>query len=116
MTTIKINPSIKREIAEKIILENSAGYSTEYQGSYYVIDGERVIYAQSNRPWDPWPDSAEVIGIDALVAEVGGANAEGVSFAREAGEADDDDAIQNAIDFALAYVPDEYDPAALSED
>lgn len=103
---ITINESIKQEIAEKVVEQSSAGYSHDAQGSWYVVDGERVVHAQARRPWNPWSDDADVIGVEDLVNIYGGAEADRALFwdDREGNEQYD-----AQVDFALSYVPDSYD-------
>jgi len=103
---MKINPKIKIEIAKAILREARPGFDARYQPRAYVVDGEKVVCAAPNRPWDPWPDNAEVISVTDLVYEVGGAQGEGVDFSLEVEIADDE--MEEALDFVMAYVPTEY--------
>lgn len=106
MATITIAESIKSEIARRVAEQAGAGYSKDAQGEWYVIDGERVVHAQPNRPWNPWHDDAQVIDVETLVFEFGGAEAEHADFENGVDGADDFEA---AADFAFNYVPDSYE-------
>lgn len=105
---ISISEDIKQEIAEKVAQQASAGYSVDAQGEWYVVDGERVVHAQRNRPWNPWSDDADVIAVDDLVFLYGGAEQEHADFENGVDGADD---WEPAVDFALGYVPSSYDAA-----
>jgi hypothetical protein len=107
---IQIADSIKREIAEKVVEQASPGYSKDAQGEWYVVDGSSVVYAQANRPWNPWHDDAQVVAVDDLVWYCGGAQDENASFEVES---DDKDEFEAAVEFVLGYVPSEYDTADL---
>lgn len=109
MRTIQISESIKQEIAEKVAQQQSAGYSVDAQGQWYVVDGEEVMHAQRNRPWNPWHDSADVISVEDLVNIYGGAEEDRAEFTNGEDGADD---YEVAVDFALGYVPDSYDAEA----
>lgn len=106
MRTITISESIKEEIARRVAEQQSAGYSIDAQGQWYVVDGAQVVHAQRNRPWNPWHDAADVIGVEDLVNIYGGADAERADFTNGEGGADDFDI---TVEFALGYVPDSYD-------
>lgn len=106
MRTITISESIKEEIARRVTEQQSAGYSVDAQGQWYVVDGAHVIHAQRNRPWNPWHDGADVIGVEDLVNIYGGADAERADFTNGEGGAEDFDI---TAEFALGYVPDSYD-------
>ena len=95
MRTIQISESIKQEIAEKVAAQQSAGYSVDAQGRWYVVDGTAVMHKQRNASWSPWHDDADVIEVEDLVNIFGGA-----------------DDYEAAVDFALGYVPDNYDAEA----
>lgn len=112
MRTIQISESIKQEIAEKVVEQAHPGYSADYMGQWYVVDGTSVQYKQSNAPWAPWSDDADVISVDDLVNIYGGADAENADFSIEASEYSDEQQVEIAVEFALGYVPDSYDAEA----
>lgn len=66
MTTITINPSIKGDIAEKIVEQAHPGYSAEYMGAWFT-DGDRLYHRESHAPWNPWSDDAVVVAVDDLI-------------------------------------------------
>jgi hypothetical protein len=103
---VKINPEIREEIAIRFCEEQSAGYDSQYMGSWYVVDGNEVVHAASNRPWNPWHDDAKVISVDELVREVGGADVDHASF--DIPSPCDEEEFNSHVMFALGYVPDEY--------
>jgi len=111
---VKIDPKIKREIAEKVMLENSAGYSRQFQGSYYLVNGIKIMHCQSNAPWAPWADNARVISLDFLINEIGGASKERANFSDEdfnENECTREEYDSNALDFIEGYIPSQYDQA-----
>lgn len=112
MTTITISESIRQEIAQRVVEQESAGYSMDAQGEYFVVDGERVMHRSRTAQWAPWHDDAEVIGVLDLVFFFGGAEEAQASFGLERDEANDADAVEAAVSFALDYVPANYDAAA----
>jgi hypothetical protein len=107
--TIKIAENIKEAIARKLVEQESAGYSKDAQGQWYVVNGSRAVHAERNRPWNPWSDDAVVVSVDELVFEFGGASADHASFWSEG---DDDSQFESRVEFALDYVPDSYDADA----
>jgi hypothetical protein len=114
VTIVEISESIKQEIAEKVCEQASPGYSTGAQGEWYVVDGEKVVHAQENRPWNPWHDDAEVVSVDELVFILGGADEDRASFdPSPEGDVSEEVAWEAAVMFALGYVPDRYDTADL---
>lgn len=106
---IRINETIRREIAEKVAEQATAGYMKDAQGEWYVVDGTEVVRRERRAPWNPWHDGADVISVEDLVFEFGGAEADQADFENGVGGADDFDA---AVTFALGYVPDAYDAAS----
>jgi hypothetical protein len=102
---ITIEEGIKQEIAERVASSTTPGYSTALHGQWFVVDGEAVVHRASNAPWNPWPDGSEAIGVSDLVWFFGGAELEGADFS-PFGE------WEIAVEFALGYVPDAYDPSA----
>lgn len=102
---ITIEEGIKQEIAERVASSTTPGYSTALHGQWFVVDGEAVVHRASNAPWNPWPDDATVISVSDLVWFFGGGEAEGADFS-PFGE------WEIAVEFALGYVPDAYDPSA----
>lgn len=106
---ITISESIKQEIAERVIEQAHPGYSADYMGQWYVVNGSSVQHKQRNAPWSPWSDDADVISVDDLVNIYGGADAENADFSIEASEYSDEEQVEIAISFALGYVPDSYD-------
>lgn len=124
MAVITINEDIKQEIAEKVAEQAHPGYSKDAQGEWYVVNGEKVVHAQSNRPWDPWNEDDEVVSVDDLVWCCGGGEQDHADFdptpdpsGINSYPADPDEAEklawELAVGFALGYVPDSYDPATL---
>lgn len=109
MRNIQISNSIKQEIAKKVATQHSAGYAREYQGSWYVVDGTAVMHKESNAPWTPWSDDADVIEVEDLVNIFGGADRDHADFENGVDGADDFDL---TVEFALDYVPDSYDADA----
>lgn len=109
MRTVTISESIKQEIAERIVEQAHPGYSSDYQGQWYVVDGSSVQHKQRNAPWAPWADDSDVIAVDDLVFIYGGAATENAKFEIEASEYSDEEQIDIAVSFALGYVPDSYD-------
>ena len=65
-----IADGIKSELAEKMALMSSAGYSTDCQGTYFAvcIDGDgvldQVFHAEETRQWNPWHDSAVAVPVE----------------------------------------------------
>ncbi len=106
--TIKIEESIKQEIAEKVAQQASAGYAKDYQGEWYVVNGSSVVHEQSNAQWSPWHDDDDVISVEDLVFEFGGAGDENADF-ENSGDGED---FSLTVDFALGYVPNSYDAEA----
>ena len=104
---ITINDSIKQEIAERVIEQAHPGYDSGYMGQWYVVDGERVQHAQSQRQFDPWHDGADVISVEDLLFWAGGAGNDRADFGVD--NYDDEDEIEAAVLFALGYIPDSYD-------
>ena len=102
---ITISEDIKDEIARRVCEQAHPGYSTEYMGEYYVVDGTRVMHAQARRAWNPWPDSADIISVEDLVFIYGGAEESHCDFdpsPAEDIEGDTDaDAWERAVAFAL---------------
>lgn len=109
MRTIQIAESIKQEIAERVVEQASPGYTKDYQGEWYVVNGSSVQHKQRNAPWSPWSDSADVISVDDLVFIYGGADVERADFSIEPSEYSDEEQVGIAVEFALGYVPDSYD-------
>jgi len=97
-----INPTIRREIAEKVVEQAHPGYSYPYQGQWYT-DGQRLYHVEEHAPWMPWSDDAVVVSVDDLVFEYGGAD-DSCDFS-PVDERDGSDITEAAIDFCLAYVP-----------
>lgn len=109
---VTISESIKEEIARRVVEQAHPGYSSDYMGQWYVVDGRAVVHAERNRPWNPWSDDAAVISVDDLVHIYGGADEEHASFGLDTSdEYDDEEQIGIAVEFALGYVPDSYDAA-----
>lgn len=106
MTIITISESIKQAIAEKVAEQASAGYSADAQGEWYVVNGTAVVHKQRTAAWTPWSDDDQVIAVDDLVNLYGGAEAEQADFENGVDGADDFDL---TVDFALGYVPSQYD-------
>jgi hypothetical protein len=107
---ITISDSIKQEIAERVVEMAHPGYNADYQGNWYVVDGECVMHKQSNAPWAPWSDDAAVIHVSDLVWYFGGAKEESADFDPTPAEGcDEETGTEIAIEFALGYVPDAYD-------
>jgi hypothetical protein len=107
---IQISDSIKQEIAERVVEMAHPGYSADYQGNYYVVNGERVMHRQSNARWNPWSDDADVIHVNDLVWYFGGAKQENADFDPTPAEGyDEETGTEIAVGFALGYVPDSYD-------
>lgn len=106
---IIIKEDIKQEIAEKVALQAGAGYMKDFHGEWFVVDGTEVVHRASNAPWNPWHDGADVISVEDLVFEFGGAEQEGADFKNGVGRADDFDV---TVAFASGYVPDSYDADA----
>jgi len=117
---ITIAEHIKQEIAERVVEEATPGYHD--QGWYYVVNGQTVMFYERTAPWVPWSSGDEIISVNDLVFEVGGAEADAASFdpsasadiitehgADEAAKMD----YEAAVSFALGYVPDSYDPFAV---
>lgn len=106
---IVISDSIRQEIAARVVEQAHPGYHR--QGYYYVVDGERVMYAETTRQFDPWHDDADVIGVDDLVFIFGGAEADRADFdpTSDDPDVDEETAAEIAVDFARGYVPDSYD-------
>ena len=109
MNIIKIDPSIKRQIAQAVVAEAHPGFSSQYMASHFVVNGNRVVAAEPNRQWDPWPDNANIIGVDYLVNEVGGARQDNITFGDDNMDNWDEDGLAETIEFTEGYVPDEYD-------
>lgn len=104
---VTISNDIKQEIAEHVVEQARPGYMKDYQGEWFVVNGEQLIHRQSTAQWNPWPDSANVIKVDDLVFLYGGAEDERCDF-----WGDDDDSVEQnelRVEFALGYVPDNYD-------
>lgn len=110
MAHITISESIKQEIAERVVEQAHPGYSAEYQGEWYVVNGARLMHKQRNAPWSPWSDGDAVISVEDLVFWAGGADQDRADF--DAGNYDDVNEVEAAVSFALDYVPDSYDAAA----
>ena len=102
---ITIEEGIKQEIAERVVEEATPGYNPALHGQWFVVDGQEVVHRASNAPWNPWPDDRGVISVSDLVWFFGGGEAEGADFS-PFGE------WEIAVEFALGYVPDAYDPSA----
>lgn len=102
---IRIAENIKQDIAEKVAQMASRGYIADYQGSWYVVDGVRLMHHTSDAPWTPWMDNAAVIHVNDLVEIYGGADTESADF-ENSGEGED---YALTVEFALSYVPDSYD-------
>lgn len=112
---IRINDSIKDEIAQRVVEQATPGYHS--QGSYYVVNGERVVFAQTHRPWDPWNDDDAVVSVEDLVFICGGAEEDRADFdPSPEGDVSDEDAYEAAVLFASGYVPDAYDPADVARE
>lgn len=118
MATI-IKEEIKEEIATRLVQQEALGHDKEYQGEWYVVNGDKVVHAERNRPWNPWGDDDAVIAVDELIFELGGAGDENASFTSEPQYDEDGDVIELSeeettaefeaqVSFALGYVPDEY--------
>jgi hypothetical protein len=106
MTIITISEHIKGEIAEKVALECSAGYDSDVQGLWYVVNGSSVVHYNSSDAWTPWSDDDATINVNDLAWHFGGAEGEGADFENGVDGADDH---EQAVEFALGYVPDSYD-------
>ena len=102
---ITIEEGIKQEIAERVVEEATPGYNPALHGQWFVVDGEAVVHRASDARWNPWPDGSEAIGVSDLVWFFGGGEAEGADFS-PFGE------WEIAVEFALGYVPDAYEPSA----
>ena len=65
-----IADGIKSELAEKMALLMSAGYSADFQGTYYAVDTDddgvldAIFHAEATRQWNPWSDEAVAVPID----------------------------------------------------
>ncbi len=105
---ISIADGIKQEIAEKVAQQASAGYAKDYQGEWFLVNGSAVVHKDSNAVWTPWHDDDDVISVEDLVFEFGGASDESADF-ENSGDGDDYDL---TVEFALGYVPDSYDAEA----
>ena len=109
MNIIKIDPSIKHEIAAALVAEAHPGFSSQYMACHYVVDGNHVVAAEPNRQWDPWLDDADVISVDYLVNDVGGARKDNITFGDDDQDNWNEDGLAEAIEFTESYIPDEYD-------
>lgn len=110
---ISISEDIKEEIARKVVEQAHPGYSVDYQGQWYVVDGSSVQHKQRNAPWAPWSDDSAVIAVDDLVNIYGGADDENAVFSLEDTSGySDEEQLEIAVEFALGYVPDSYDAEA----
>ena len=110
---IKIVEGIKNEIAQRVVEQSHPGYTIDALGAWYVVDGECVMHAQQNRPWDPWHDDADVIGVEDLVNIFGGAERDLAEFDPTPVDGSSDEVgFEMAVEFALEYVPDQYDAEA----
>ena len=105
---ITISENIKREIAEKVAEQSSAGYSYDVQGEWFVVDGTAVVHKSRMAAWAPWHDDADVISVDDLAFIYGGAEDENADFENDGSEED----YKLTVEFALGYVPDSYDADA----
>lgn len=115
---IQISESIKQEIAERVVEQAHPGYSSEYMGEWYVVNGTRVQHKQRNAPWAPWSDAADVISVEELVFLYGGAEQDRADFdptpSDDLSENEDEAermGYESAVAFALDYVPASYDAA-----
>lgn len=106
---ITISENIKEEIARRVAEQQSAGYSVDAQGQWYVVNGAQVVHKQRNAAWAPWSDDADVIGVEDLVNIFGGADDDRADFTNGEDGADD---FEVTVEFALGYVPDSYDADA----
>lgn len=79
---ITINESIKQDIAQRACEQDHPGYSKDAQGEWFVINGDCLKSVQSNAAWMPWNDDDEVISVDALVKDIGGAEGPFGAYAR----------------------------------
>ena len=72
MTTLKISPTIRREIAQAIVAQSHPGYMSDYMGEKFAVDTDgdgtldTVMHRDANAPWNPWNDDAEAISVAAL--------------------------------------------------
>lgn len=110
---ITISEHIKGEIAERVVEQAHPGYMAEYQGEWYVVNGTRLMHYQRNAAWEPWADDDAVISVEDLVFLYGGGERENCDFWGEENEEYSEEENNEArVDFALGYVPDNYDEVA----
>jgi hypothetical protein len=70
MTTYKISPSIRTEIAKCIVKQSEPDYHG--MGEYYAVDTDAdavldtVAYKGNTAPWNPWHDNAVAVPVAML--------------------------------------------------
>ncbi len=116
MTTIKISPTIRREIAQAIVAQSHPGYMSDYMGEKFAVDTDgdgtldTVMHREGNAPWNPWNDDAEAISVAALY-EDSVCTFDPTPDEDDGIEPDDspvwDDCEAAAIDLAMNELPDE---------
>jgi hypothetical protein len=66
VTTITLDPAIRRAVAARIVYEAHPGFSSPPL-PYAVTDGHGIRYVTANHSWDPWLDGAPVVAVTAFV-------------------------------------------------
>lgn len=68
----QIDKSIRRDVAKCMVKMSDPGYLKEIQGDWYVVDTDgdqmfdTIMDREYSAPWNPWPDNAVAIPLDAL--------------------------------------------------
>ena len=116
---MKIHKNIQQEVAEKMVDMSHPGYAREVQGIYYAVDTDGdaifdvVMHADYNRQWNPWPDQAVAVPVDAFYIDSRADFDYTDGVDEDTTDEDEDDLYQQAVDFALGELLDEYDMADL---
>lgn len=105
---MKIAEDIKRDIAEAMVNQSHPAHDSRYHGEKYIVDtdgdgvADRIFHKEGTALWNPWGENAEYASVDSIIAMFEWEDFWGFDDEDEAEEHHED-----AVNFALGYVPDE---------